>query len=519
MACVGYTFPFLPVHTGAVLQRKTYTPREQKLTHCGSSVLSATTTSSPAMSSTRFSLRRGHSPALFPKYKDTIEVCFIDDLDEEVWWEAVVLTKERMFKRKDCTIVYLAQHGEDAGICAVRFVDENMLCNVLPDGSRGDKSKWRVVLTEEGCRDRGDCTPPPPRENTSPPAPVAAVSRTQATSSVQVVQLQKRVGLVEEDVSFIRRQRSGPDAVSLSNEIRVETKLGVIAALRRSMSQGLASREDGPDHDGVMQEGTVRWRYRCTMERFKTFVTAVHDRFRRNADRNHSDDGKDVPVHFIPKYDRLNDDAGFGTAEVRFRTAVQLFGFLGQMKESDLMGIIWQKHSTGSHLRVIGTLQNCKRDGADDTDEADDQENDDRGTLLRVFLGHSSTSSVNDSAGFVAGNTSEEAPGEYAACIEFDDKHWDADNNCFASSAMIQKRETACDMHSNTEGSWYRIKWQVEGVRSQRTYGDVTLDREGVRLGTMVVEIPFVVFGQELVRDISELCTPEDLLAVIQSTA
>ena len=84
------------------------------------------------------------------------------------------------------------------------------------------------------------------------------------------------MSLMEAELTVIKRRQLNELELEVVKEIRVETKLALIMALRRC--PGLLVVEDGGrEVEAIMKGEKIRWTYKCAMGRFKMLATAVYE--------------------------------------------------------------------------------------------------------------------------------------------------------------------------------------------------------------------------------------------------
>ena len=151
----------------------------------------------------------------------------------------------------------------------------------------------------------------------------------------------------------------------------------------------------------------------------------------------------------------------------------------------------------GCHLRLLGAMQDGWRDG-DPT--------------LAVFIAQSC---VRDSA-WLASADAEKAV--HADNVLFSNANWDSTNSCFSSEPTLEKSPTGYKDIASAECSCFKIRWEMEPPRTQRTVGNVSVDTEGVRRGTMVVELPYYVLAPSLATPFTDVCSSARMDYIISSS-
>ena len=201
-------------------------------------------------------------------------------------------------------------------------------------------------------------------------------------------------------------------------------------------------------------------------------------------------------IEFNPSYETLDSVSGFGCSEITFRSAMDLLGFLGITSTADMEKLVSFPYDAtgGRHLRVLGTMQDGSKDG-DPT--------------LSMFVGHSC---VRDAAWLDVADT--ESAG-HAGNIFFSDATWDSGNSFFSSKPAWRTSPTGYKDIASRECSSFKIRWETDPPKMQRTLGHVSVDTEGVRRGTMVVELPYYVLSPYFAAEFSALCNAGHLESII----
>lgn len=476
-----------------------------------------------------------------PCVQDTIRVCYIDadgdgrdalDASDEVvleWWSATVTGVLPVSRSGDIRCVanvsFWPAHKQPRQTSTLLFLRNGLVIDLLDHGSNnGNNSEWRYI-SRVANNDHQDAVHPghdgavnaaasssrngdwAARSKGSTTAARAANSRTRhrpkppvpvVDEHGHIAHIAERVSHVEAELVVLKRNQLTDLELEVVNEVRVETKLGVIDALRRSPG-ALHVTQGGPDLEAVIQGGTVRWSCKCAMGRFKLFAAAVHAFFCEGSSMRPS------AVTFTPPYDRLRDVSGFGVSEINFATAMDLMRFLGICCIDDMKKLVTfgYEASGGRHLRVLGALQ----DGW--TDEV---------PTLAMFVG---SSCVRDSSlltpSWLPDRTNPSKAG-HADNLFFANATWDSNNSCFAGEPSLQTSATGFNEVTSSECSTFKIRWDMEPPKFQRTLSNLAVDAEGVRRGTMVVELPFYRLAPYLASLFNELCDEDRLVSIIQNT-
>ena len=82
----------------------------------------------------------------------------------------------------------------------------------------------------------------------------------------------------------------------------------------------------------------------------------------------------------------------------------------------------------------------------------------------------------------------------------------------------MQKSVTGYKDIASNECSCFKIRWETEPPKMQRTVGHVSVDTEGVRRGTMVVEMPYYVLAPSLAAVFSEMCDEDRIRDIVRNT-
>ena len=100
---------------------------------------------------------------------------------------------------------------------------------------------------------------------------------------------------------------------------------------------------------------------------------------------------------------------------------------------------------------------------------------------------------------------------EHAYCFTYADSSWDSENNTFSHEPTLQKRSTSYTPINSDTSTCFQITWVVDRTTTQKSLSHVSMDTEGVRTGTMEVQIPYFLVGPQIIESIQSLCTDEVL--------
>lgn len=453
-----------------------------------------------------------------PCVRDVISVCYVD-ADEEPrnasyttsdsrvqWWSATITAVLPVYRSGEITCIanvsFWPDYNQPRQECTMLFLTNGLVIDLLVyDGDKNNTSEWRYISRA------ADGEPPNPVQNAdegrrrcnAPPSsadgrasPAAARSNgncstaragnggarsrsrpstVQANTNKRMAELGERLTHMEAEFRVLKRKQFTELEVDIVKEIRVETKLGLIDVLRRAPG-GLHVTEGGSELEAVIQGGIIKWSYKCCMGRYKLLAAAVHEFFCEGMNK------KPSAVKFSPSFERLQSVCGFGTSEISFATAMDLMRFLGITNTDDIDKMVKFPYDAagGRHLRVLGALQ----DGT--SDEC---------ATLAMFVGHSA---VRDSfflpPTWLGAKTNPTNEG-HANNVFFSNATWDSDNSCFAAQPSLGRSSTGFNEIASTECSSFKIHWEIVPPKLQRTVSHMTVDTEGVRRGTLVVEMPF----------------------------
>lgn len=476
-----------------------------------------------------------------PTVEDVISVCYLHDggegressntSDETAlqWWSATVIGVLRVQQHSEVTCVanisFWPARKQARQTCTMLFLTNGLVIDLNDHvHNRDNTSEWRYVsrVAEGACNgavqqvDAANATPSlkvgnvvgnAARCNGSSIAARAgnSVARSRSKRSTAQVpmndrmeELANRVRNMEAELTVLRRGQFTQLEVDIVKEVRVETKLGVIDALRRSPGP-LHVTDGGQELEAVIQGGTIRWSYKCSMERYKLLAAAVYDFFCDGINK------KPSAVNFSPSFDKLDRVCGFGSSEITFATAMDLLRFLGVTNTDDMIKLVNFAYDAtgGKHLRVLGSLQ--------DGWEAELP-------TLSMFVGHSS---ARDSA-FLPPTWFDEQVNPtnkgHADNVFFANASWDSDNSCFAAQPTLRRTCTGYNEVASTECTCFKMKWESEPPKRQRTVSHMTVDSEGVRRGTLVVEMPFYRLAPHLASVFTELWEEDKLRPVTHIT-
>ena len=463
-----------------------------------------------------------------PTVGDVVSVCYEDengyienrDSDEPkvLWWSATVVgllavsSAERI--KAVANLAFWPAHGKPRQQCSVFFLSTGLVIEVADYDSRpNNTSTWQFVSRAT------QNTTSAPAPNAGSPTPTTAQRRVarnndgrhitsasrQARTTTAVPtpagfpppvpgdthDLCERMSQVEAELKVLKNRQLTELELEVVKEIRVETKLGLVAALRRSHGP-LHVREGASDVESAIQGGVIRWSYTCAMGRFKMLAAAAHGYFCEGTNQRPSS------IDFHPSFEVLNSISGFCASEITFRTAMDLLRFLGIASTIDMGKLISFSYDAagGRHLRVLGAMQ----DGWENGDPT-----------LAMFIGHSC---VRDSTWLPVADESKAVDAEN---VFFSNATWDSANSCFSSEATLKSSATGYKDIAPAECSLFKIRWETDPPRPQRTVGHVSVDTEGVRRGKMVVELPYYLLSPYLTTVFRELCNDEQLYSILDN--
>lgn len=267
-------------------------------------------------------------PPPLPSTDDVISVCYVDALDAAAveadnkcddgnveWWSATVGGVLPVHDSDEimgmANVSFWPAHGRPRQESSLLFLKSGLTIEAKDIMHRPtNTSNWHFVSraapitptrASAGRQQTATATAIQPtgrrqqRKNTTfrneetesaprPRAPARSVrkSRPRASPSSPVGEREKdtqnlhyRVSLLEAELAVVKRRQLTELELEVVKEIRVETKLGVIAGLRRSPGP-LVVREGGREVEAIIQGDKIRWTYKCAMGRFKMLASAVH---------------------------------------------------------------------------------------------------------------------------------------------------------------------------------------------------------------------------------------------------
>ena len=227
------------------------------------------------------------------------------------------------------------------------------------------------------------------------------------------------------------------------------------------------------------------------MTRFKIVASAVRRHFREAAGYLRHD-----AVSFSPCMKSIESISGFTHASITFETAMDMLHFLGVRRVQDLTKLMWKPYETviGKHLRVLGGVQTVT---------------DGERTSINLTVGYTCSEE-----GITAHAGSE---GVRAECFRVADSAWDDENECFACHPVMRKVDAGYIKDDTITDTAFKITWQTEEARTQRQLGHEAVDREGVRRGTMEVQMPYYIAGPQLSSQLGALCDSEKLRNIVSN--
>ena len=304
----------------------------------------------------------------------------------------------------------------------------------------------------------------------------------------------------EAELRVMRRRNLTDFEQKVLREVRVDTKLGVISALQRKLTH-IQAREDAPPHEAVLQPGCLKWSYNVAMDRFQLFVSAVHRHFCETPSI-----ASPLSVMFSPAFQLLESEEGFSRVEIHFKSVMELFAFLGIRTRSTVTKLIWTPYEArgANHLRVLGGVQ---------TEHTNDMHS------LNLSVGYSCTEQAVDTAGIAsrvqadsdagaAGAVASAQATDYARahCFRIENASWDTENGRFANEPQLVQLKSGFRSAQEYGDASFNVTWTSETPRTQRLLDPDAVDREGVRRGTMVVQLPYYIVGPELTSQLTAAC-------------
>ena len=290
--------------------------------------------------------------------------------------------------------------------------------------------------------------------------------------------MQLRTATLEAQVQLLMVRNPTEFMTAILNEMRVETKARIMDELSRQPRRTTSRPTDAPCKS-QWNMSQISFTYPCSMQRFKLFLDYIHDRF---CGRDNSDER--AAVRFFPDFKNLSDTIGFAEASVSFATANDLFDYLNMSIDCDRDKLVSYAYDTDNdgtedHIRVLGGTQTLHEES---------------GQRVRVYTG-SSCSIVPVRA---AQGCETETPANF---ISMDTSGWDSENNCPLSPLTVGSEKSGFSVAGKEALSAFTIRWVTEKPKVQRRFSHVSVDREGVRRGTMHVVLPCVTAGPYLFRE------------------
>lgn len=342
--------------------------------------------------------------------------------------------------------------------------------------------------------------------------------------------LHERIDNFEAELRVLRRRQITDFELRVLNEIRVDTKLGVIAALQRKITL-LQIADDAPPHEAVLQPGCLQWSYNVMMDRFQLLLVAIHKHFHLNPGT-----ASPLSVTFSPSFQLMDTETGFSSANVHFRSVIDFFSFLGVRNTSTIAKLMWTPFEArgASHLRVLGGVQTDKTGdtqslnmtiGYSCLEEAvshgSDAENVPEPAKLPCREAHAvhnlphTSELINTAARTSTIPPAHRDSGVTACSFRIQNASWDSENGRFANDPQLVKIKSGLHAAHSCGDASFSIRWTSETPRTQRQLHPDAVDREGVRRGTMVVQLPYYIVGPQLSSQLSEACELEKLHSII----
>ena len=323
--------------------------------------------------------------------------------------------------------------------------------------------------------------------------------------------LEDRVTDFEAELRVMRRRNLTELELKVLREVRVDAKLGVISALQRKLTH-IQAGEDAPQHEAVLQPGCLKWSYNVAMDRFQLFVVAVHKHFCHSPSI-----ASPRSVIFYPAFELLDSEEGFSRVEIHFKSVMELFAFLGIRTTSTITKLMWTPYEArgANHLRVLGGVQ---------TECSIDKQS------LNLTVGYSCTEQAVDTAGSsarvhadsdagaaAAAGSARETDNPMAPCFRIENASWDNENGRFANEPQLVQVKSGFRCTQDYGEASFSVTWTSETPRTQRLLDPDAVDREGVRRGTMVVQLPYYIVGPELTSQLKAGCDRTTLQDIIKN--
>ena len=328
----------------------------------------------------------------------------------------------------------------------------------------------------------------------------------------------------------LRRRQMTDFEVKMLKEMRVDTKLGVISALQRKLKD-IQVADNAPPHEAVFQPGCLRWSYNVVMDRFQLLVLAIHKHFCVNpAITGHR------AVTFSPSFELLDSDTGFSSAQIHFRSVMDFLSFFGIRSTSTIANLIWTPYDArgGKYLRLLGGVHtDCTGNtqslnmtvGYSCTEEAVPHERaaaegpDFAATTRDIahadLNAPDNSARTDDGAGAYPRPSTRTASAALAYSFRIEDVAWDSENGRFANQPLLVQINSGFRAGHNCGDASFCVTWKSEAPRTQRQLDPDAVDREGVRRGTMVVQLPYYIVGPQLASQLLEACDTAKLESII----
>ena len=447
------------------------------------------------------------------------------------WWDARVAKMDctadmsRIMSRT--TLHYIAQHGKDAERGTVPFLRSGTVRVMDNAGRNKGESQWRhaprqdpgrtvqrrggrkrargphrratsatwkgISSDEGGSSEEGNGDNPQPSPSPRPPAEQEMNGETVRRGEHGIVgnvgdTCAHGVALLEARVRMLECRVPTEFMTKILNEMRVEVREGIITELLRQPRKITVRRED-PMYHTALHSGFVTWSMSCSFTRFKLFLEYIHTRF-------NSWNASKPTVRFFPDYNRIMNPIGVTEAQVCFSTAGDFLDYLNVTIGEDVVALLKNTYECdGQHVRVLGGTEKVY--------------NGER-SHVRFFPGRSCVASSMQ-------RRVREREEMDCGYIMMETTSWDEENTCFTSDFVSGDGKTGFTTATREVLNSFNIRWVTEKQKVLRRLNQVVLDREGVRMGKVIVQLPCITMGPALSDAFSSLCGTEKLLNIFNT--
>lgn len=461
--------------------------------------------------------RGGASAAGLPREGQFIDVCFLNIDNVKKWYTAEVTRVVEYDNENDvlgaACLKYAAAHGHEAEENEVRFMRSGGLRTLVGGNLDDGTSDWRVrrnlkvspakqirsIVSRPKIRrvpsKRKARTllndPQPPRERApNPPTLVQDIS----TAAANVLNegnngdhrdLTRRVSLLEAQVLVLHHQRPSEFAAEVYHELRVDMKIGILEELMKSPKRVTMS--DGIQYlDGALRAGYATFSMDCALPRFKELTRYLVDFFLTENTNVLSD-----KVRFSPGLEVIDGPAGLPEAKICFADGVEFFNYIGATREDDILTLLRTSfEADGPNVRILGGLL-----------QHECGENEGK---YEFFPGMSCLHNN-------VGTHSEILSETLSSAIRIDASSWDAEGRALATPPTVEASRALFMGTPTNSLCCFQIRWETEKPRRQRKLLALSCGTEGVRRGSVHVQVPYVAFGPELAPAMDELCCQKEL--------